>query len=81
MNRLGMMVDLSHVSHNVMVQAIDTSRAPVIFSHSSAYSVFPHHRNVKDDVILKIVRCKNTNIITLFCVVETKWWDYYGEFL
>ncbi|XP_063915874.1 dipeptidase 1-like isoform X2 [Zophobas morio] len=54
MNRLGMMVDLSHVSHNVMVQAIDTSRAPVIFSHSSAYSVFPHHRNVKDDVILKI---------------------------
>ncbi|XP_063916992.1 dipeptidase 1-like isoform X2 [Zophobas morio] len=54
MNRLGMMVDLSHVSHGVMVEAIETSKAPVIFSHSSAYSVYAHHRNVQDDVLEKV---------------------------
>ncbi len=51
MNRLGMLIDLSHVSPDVMRQAIAASRAPVIFSHSSAAGITPHPRNVPDDVL------------------------------
>lgn len=57
MNRLGMMVDLSHVSYGVMHAVLDICKAPVIFSHSSSYTVFPHHRNVQDDVLLRVVSC------------------------
>ncbi|KAF6789406.1 microsomal dipeptidase [Colletotrichum sojae] len=56
MNRLGMMVDLSHVSHQTMRDVVSVARAPVIFSHSGAYSVEPHLRHVPDDVLRSVRR-------------------------
>jgi membrane dipeptidase len=58
MNRIGMIVDISHVSYETMLDVLGAgkddwtgSRAPIIFSHSSAFSVCPHPRNVPDDVL------------------------------
>jgi membrane dipeptidase len=54
LNRLGMLVDLSHVAPTTMHAALDTSTAPAFFSHSSARALCDHPRNVPDDVLGRV---------------------------
>lgn len=56
MNRLGMVVDLAHVAPKVMHDVLDVSTAPVVWSHSNAFSLCDHPRNVPDDVLDRVAK-------------------------
>lgn len=64
MNRIGMLVDLSHVHEQTMRDALDTSTVPVIFSHSSCRGVHEHPRNVPDAVLARLADNGGVQMIT-----------------
>lgn len=70
MNRLGMLVDISHVSVKVMNDVLDITKAPIIASHSGARGVADHTRNIPDDVLRRIA--KNGGVVMI---------NFYPSFL
>jgi membrane dipeptidase len=78
MNGLGMLVDISHVAPSTMRDALETSTAPVIFSHSSARAVTDHVRNAPDDVLTTLAGNGGVCMVTFvpqFVSTACKEWD------
>ena len=76
MNRMGMMVDISHVADRTFYQALVSSRAPVIASHSSSRALTNAPRNMTDDMLVALARNGGVAQVNFFCgFISQKWLD------
>ena len=79
MNRLGMMVDISHVADKTFYDALLASRAPVIASHSSSRALTNHARNMTDDMLRAVARNGGVVMVNYYSgFVDQKWLDAYN---
>jgi len=78
MNRLGMMIDISHVSDKTFYDAVATSRAPLIASHSSARALCDHPRNMTDDMLRAVAKNDGVVMVNFFAgFLDQKFLDAY----